>query len=393
VTISVAVAAQLASNGTPAGNVTLAVSGQPKQTLPLGSDGTVTFPAFANLQGGIYAAVADYGGEGVVGTAPDFAASGNKVHFTVATLAPTFAVAPPEGSPATLTVFNGNTFLGVTTTNTITATVTSGTGTPTGTISFQVNGVPVDPTQASLPLNSTGNATFSTANLAQGVYNITAVYSGDVNFTSESVVLPAFEVIPQSDEVTASPATLTVTPGTPGTVTLSLQPLVGFAQNVSMQCVTASLPPFSECTFGYPGGGASAGVIGVGNGSAGASAATTISVTISTNVPVNGGTSASIARQAPWSLAGLFGLGLLGLIAGRKRLNRYLTMMCVALMLSGVFMSITACTNAGYSTPLPAPKVVTPAGTYKVQVITVNPLSGSQNSLTTPLFTLPVTVN
>jgi hypothetical protein len=391
-TISVAVAAQLASNGTPAGNVTLEVSGQPKQTLPLGSDGTVTFAAFSNLEGGTYSAVADYGGEGVVGTAPDFAASGTKVKFIVATLAPTFTVSPPEGNASSLTVFNGNTFLGVTTTNTITASVTSSTGTPTGTISFQVGGMPVDPTQVSLPLNSSGNATFSTANLAQGVYNITAVYSGDVNFTSESIALPAFEVIVKSDEVTASPATLTVTPGTPGTVTLSLQPLVGFVADVSMQCVTASLPPYSECTFGYPGGGAAAGELPVGNN--GPTVATTVTVTISTNVPVNGGTTTtSIARQAPWSLAGLFGLGLLGLIAGRKRLNRYLTMMCVALMLSGVFMGITACTNAGYSTVLPAPHVVTPAGTYKVQIITVIPNSSTQNSLTTPLFTLPVTVN
>jgi hypothetical protein len=56
-------------------------------------------------------------------------------------------------------------------------------------------------------------------------------------------------------------------------------------------------------------------------------------------------------------------------------------------------MGITACTNAGYSTVLPAPHVVTPAGTYKVQIITVIPNSSTQNSLTTPLFTLPVTVN
>jgi len=61
-------------------------------------------------------------------------------------------------------------------------------------------------------------------------------------------------------------------------------------------------------------------------------------------------------------------------------------------MLSGAFLSLTACTNAGYSTPPPAPKVATPAGSYNVQIITFNPATGQQNSLSTPLFTLPTTV-
>jgi disulfide bond formation protein DsbB len=91
-------------------------------------------------------------------------------------------------------------------------------------------------------------------------------------------------------------------------------------------------------------------------------------------------------------MACLFGLGMLGLIAGRKRANRYLSMVCLAVMLSGAFIGITACTNSGYSTPPPAPKVTTPAGTYQVQIVTVNPQTGLQNSLTTPLFVLTTTV-
>jgi hypothetical protein len=62
------------------------------------------------------------------------------------------------------------------------------------------------------------------------------------------------------------------------------------------------------------------------------------------------------------------------------------------MMLSGAIMGISACTNAGYSTPLPAPKVTTTAGTYPVQIITVNPQTGLQNSLTTPTFILSTTV-
>ena len=170
-------------------------------------------------------------------------------------------------------------------------------------------------------------------------------------------------------------------------MTLNLEPLVGFNQDVNVECVAASLPQYAECTFDNP-------EIGVGHDANGNPITTgaTIVVTISTNVPVNGGT-ASVARRAPWSLAGIFGLGLLGLIAGRKRVNRFITVVCVGLILTGAFMGITACTNAGYSTPPPAPKVTTPAGTYNVQIITVNPQTGLQNSLTTPTFILPVTVN
>jgi len=115
-------------------------------------------------------------------------------------------------------------------------------------------------------------------------------------------------------------------------------------------------------------------------------------MTISTNVAVNGGTTASIARQSPWALAGMFGLGLVGLIAGRKKLYRSMAVICAVMMLSGLFMGLTACTNAGYSTPPPAPKVTTPQGTYNVQVITYDPEALIQNSLTNPVFTLPVSV-
>ena len=62
------------------------------------------------------------------------------------------------------------------------------------------------------------------------------------------------------------------------------------------------------------------------------------------------------------------------------------------MMVSGLFMGITACTNAGYSTPVAPPPVVTPPGTYNVQIITYDPEALIQNSLTTPMFTLPLNV-
>jgi hypothetical protein len=144
------------------------------------------------------------------------------------------------------------------------------------------------------------------------------------------------------------------------------------------------LPQYSECTFAYPNSGS--GTITVG---ANGATPSTIVVTISSNVPVNSG---AVERREPWALAGLFGFGLMGVIAGRKRFNRYLTMIGVAAMFLGPFMAMTSCTNAGYSTPPAAPIVATPKGTFAVQIISYNPSTLQQDSLTTPLFTLPVTV-
>jgi hypothetical protein len=178
-------------------------------------------------------------------------------------------------------------------------------------------------------------------------------------------------------------------------------PLVGFTGSVSVECNSAdapiqlavttpstTLPQYSECTFAYA--DTTTGTSPVGQSGPTAS---TIVITISTNVAVNGGsTSASNVPQSPWALAGLFGLGLAGLIAGRRKLYRSMAVICIAMMLSGLLMGIAACTNSGYSTSPPAPKVATPAGSYNVQIITYNPQNLTQNSLTTPMFTLPVSV-
>ena len=399
------------SAGTPQGTVNLAVPGsgtsQAKQTQTLDSNGTATFN-FTNLRGGTYNVNAVYTGYGVGGTTQDtcspagsscFAGSANKTTFTINPATPTFNVGPPgtQGcmnytsagctpDPNKVTVWSGNTYVQLAKGAWLTASVTSSVGTPTGSVSFLVNGKPVDPAQAQSPLNSTGVAYFSTTALPLGVYNITAVYNGDVNYATESIALPSFQVIVPSVQITSNPTTVSTKAGTAVEATLSLMPLVGYSDNVALKCLSATLPRYSECTFAYPNSGS-------GNISVGSYQASQIVVTISTNVPVNGGTTtSSLSRTEGFSLAGLFGLGLFGLIAGRKRLNRYVMLVCLGLMLSGLLGGVSACTNAGYSTPPPAPNVTTPSGTYNVQIISYSQKTQAQTSLTTPLFTLPFTV-
>ncbi len=429
-----------AGYGTPTGPISLSVGSangnQPKQTVTLSSSGTATF-TYTGLLGGTYNVSANYDGGGAPGSAQNtcspstsacFAGSANKTTFTIAPAAPLLAAGIPVTNsscfnwttltngtassncqPSTLvTPWAGNTYVLVSNPVWVNATLTSGVGTPTGTVTFMQNGKPLDSTQGisgSISPNGNGIVTFSLENLPLGVYsNVTAVYSGDVNYAAQTIAIAPFEVITKSVQVTAPAGTITVTPGTPVQVTLTLYPLVGFTGNVSLECNSANapvaipattpattLPPYSECTFAF--GNTVTGTSYVGNSSTGAPQPTTIVVTISTNVPVNGGTTTtSLVRPAPWSLAGLFGLGMVGIIAGRKRINRYLAMFCVAAILCGVSMGITSCTNAGYSTPPPAPKVTTPTGTYNVQIITYSPTGLVQNSLTNPVFTLPVTI-
>ncbi|MGB8028118.1 MAG: Ig-like domain repeat protein [Terracidiphilus sp.] len=431
-TIQVTVSAG-AGFGTPTGTVTLSVGSatgnQPKQTQTLNSAGVATF-TYNGLLGGTYTVNADYSGAGTAGATQDtcstttcFSGAAAKGNFTIARAIPTITLGVPvtnssclnyttltSGSPSQncaanpglVTVWAGNTYVYWTKPVYVSAIVSSSVGTPSGTVTFTQNGNPADPTQGvdgAIAPNGNGVATFLLQNLGLGVYNLSAAYSGDVNYAPISLAVQTFYVINPSVQITVSGGA-TITPGVPTQVTLTLMPLVGFSENVSLECNSSdapiklatttpatTLPPYSECTFNYA--NPSTGTEAVG---ASGAVATTIVITISTDVAVNGGTTASIGRQSPWALAGMFGLGLVGLIAGRKKLYRSMALICVAIMLSGLFMGITACTNAGYSTPPPAPKVATPAGTYNVQIITYDPEALVQNSLTTPMFTLPVSV-
>jgi hypothetical protein len=427
--------------GTPTGSVTLSVGSAngnlPKQTQPLNASGTAVF-TYSSLLGGTYTVNADYGGAGTAGSAQNtcapssslcFAGSASKTTFPVARATPAYTVGPPvtntsclnwttltSGSASSnctpnqdfVTSWNNSTYVNVANPVFINASVSSSVGTPTGTVTFcssYTGGscTPADPTQGvngAIPLNGNGVATFSTENLAKGVYNLIAVYSGDVNYATETSNLGSFEVIAPSVQVTASSGMVNVTPGTPVQVTLTLEPLVGFSDNVSLECNSSdapvqiaattpatTLPAYSECTFAYANTVTGTSPVGKSGPSA-----STIVVTISTNVPVNGSTSASLARAVPWSLAGVFGLGLLGLTTRRRKVSRYLAMTSLAVLMGGLFLGIASCTNAGYSTPPPAPKVSTPTGTYNVQIITYDPTELQQNSLSNPVFTLPLSV-
>jgi hypothetical protein len=269
----------------------------------------------------------------------------------------------------------------------LTATVTSAAGTPAGTVTFMNGTQLADPTQSAQDLNANGQVTFTLENLQAGAapggttYNLTAVYSGDTDFAGAQVTV-SVQIIPASVLITASPASLSAAAGTPVSSTLTLESLVGFANTgVNITCDIATVPSYAECTFNNPQPALTSG------------GTTTTVVTLTTNIPTNIPSSSSRlpARSSPFALAGVFGLGLLGLgLRKRKLISRgFFQVVCLVLLLAGSMAGFTGCTNSSYTHTPPAPNYVTPSGTYPISIVVTDESTGQQYSVP---FTLPVTI-
>lgn len=380
----------------PSGTVTLTLtntaqgSTQPPlvETAQATGDDTGTTATFnlTGLLGGTYSVTAAYAGN----VSQLFQPSNNNAApaaLTVAQATPAITLSEPPGVPANST--NGVYYiLAGSTTITLPVSVTSSVGTPTGTVAFMNGSQLADPSQGAVPLDAHGNASFSVASLAAGTYNITAVYSGDTNFAAGASSVVTFQIIPPSVLLSANPATISATAGTPVASTITLQSLVGFSatNGVNISCDNSTLPSASECTFSVPQPDLCA-------PSSTCTGTSTTTVTISTNIPVNVTTASRKAAQdsSPFALGGVFGLGLLGL-AFRKRAaaHRYfLGVVCLTLLLAGAVLGFTGCTNSGYTHTPPIPQYTTPAGTYNVSILVTDENSGKQYSLP---FTLGFTV-
>ena len=366
------------------GKISLTFSPQTKGVAPVVLNSTVSagkasFSA-SGLNGGAYNLYASYKGDPIFG-----GSSSSKTYtFTVAQAASTATLSTPSG----VSPINGVYYVLQGSSTTMTATVTSKQGSPTGSVTF-MNGSTVLGTS---PLNASGTATFNTSKLAAGpttlqlgqVYNVTAVYSGDLNFATVTSAASPIEVVPASLLITANPPTLTTKAGTPVQTTLTATPLEGYAPKpgATLYCDNSTLPQYSECTFDVP-------RLDLGNDTTGAPL--TSHVTISSNLPVNvGALHKEPSGRSPIEYAGLFGLGVLGLALRRKtRLNvKMLTAICMVL-LAGSMIGLGGCTNSGYTKTPPSPQVTTPSGTYQVSIYTIDLTNNQRSSLP---FTLTLTV-
>ena len=354
-----------------------------------GQDCSVTFSNLPTLDGGNYLATAAYQGS-VLNL---MAKSTGSATFTVNRATPVITLSQPLNVIPNAT--NGVYYLQLGIPNTLVSNVSSAVGVPTGTVNL------IDARQGNLgagTYTSGQNWTFTTGNLTTASYSVIASYAGDENFSPVSTTVPVtFQVIPPSVLLTASPASVTTAAGTPVATTISLQSLVGFSApagaNITCEVApTDTVPYYSECTFTTP-----QPTICAPTGKPGdtCTPATTV-LTLSTNIPVNLQPTASNvppeqSHSSPFVLAGVFGLGLLGLALRRRAIfNRYLlNLVCLALFFAGTVMGITSCTNSGYTHTPPIPHYVTKSGTYNITIQVTNTATGAVESLP---FTLGVTI-
>ncbi|MGA2890116.1 MAG: glycosyl hydrolase 53 family protein [Terracidiphilus sp.] len=114
---------------------------------------------------------------------------------------------------------------------TLTATVTSSSATPTGTVNF-LNG---SSQLGSATLNAGGIATY-TGTLSPGTNSISAAYLGNINFAASSSA--AVIVTEPNFSVTANQSSLTFSPGSNGSVSLTLTPVGGYTGTITPSCGT-----------------------------------------------------------------------------------------------------------------------------------------------------------
>ncbi len=148
----------------------------------------------------------------------------------------------------TTTLASSNTSAGTGTAITFTATVSPAVatyGSPGGSVTF-LDGS----TSLGTGTLSGGVATFTTSSLGTGTHPITATYAGAGLFggsssaaVTETVGTPGFTVTPTS-------GSLTITAGSSGQISFTVQPMYGFAAAVGETCGT--LPAHMACSFGTP---------------------------------------------------------------------------------------------------------------------------------------------
>jgi hypothetical protein len=326
------------NGGAPTGTVTFAVDGAAVKTATLDTAGKASF-SDSSMTVGSHAVTASYSGDindnGSVSTAL------TQAMHAIATTTSLGTGATAGPAPQTVLI----------------ATVV-GTSGPiaTGTVTF-TNGTTVIGTAT---LDSTGVGTLL-PDLAPSSYNLVANYSGDSLHSSSSSSAVKVSGIPVGFGITVNPATITMASSQNSVITVTVESNNGFADTIGFGCGT--LPAGVTCHFA--------------NGSVPlkAGASQTVQLTIDTNSPLGGGSTArnSGPAESRFSLAGLFlpaGL-LFGWVGWRfRKRNGILFAAILALFLSGTLMA-TGC-GASFSQMSAHP------GTYTIQITGV----GSNSNIT-----------
>jgi len=265
------------------------------------------------------------------------------------------------GSTTTLVVSNANPNPGASVT--LTATVASATsGTPTGTVSFYDGSTLLN----TATLNG-GVATYATTSFTSGVHTITAVYSGDTNFTASSTTSATSITVAALDfTITPTPTSITGKSGGTFTYQLAVAPTFGvYPGPVTFMAVTG-VPPGATVAFTPTSIAANGG-------------AQTVAMVVASSSAALQPQSAG-RNLAPLALAFLL-LPLAGTRRMRRQGRQFGRMICLFLLALGGVVAVTALSGCGSSSG----KTNNNPQTY---TITVTATSGTITHNTTVTLTL-----
>jgi len=328
---SVAFTAKVTSNGgVPGGSVNFIADGSLIGTANLDSTGTATLN-YSSLLTGNHAVTAVYGGD------TDDAQSNSAVLTQVVITIPTVT---SLGTSTTSSGTNPQVILVATVVG------TTGTPIPSGTVTFNTGSTVI----GAAPLDSSGVAILL-LNLPSGTYNIVGTYGGDALHSPSTSPVSSISTTATDYNLTVTPASVTLATSQNISVTVTLTSNSNFTDTVNLGC--GSLPAGVTCHFAST------------SAKLTPNAVATVQLTIDTNNPLSGGTTAmnqSVAGRR-LSLTGLFPLFSMfcgwGIWGFRRRKPIFLSMIFV-LMLAGVGLMTTGCTSFTQSSAAP--------GTYVIQV-------------------------
>ena len=348
------------NGASPTGQVTFIINGITQKPVSLTVNGTASIQTSA-LSGGSNTVYASYGGD--INYAPS----------TSSVL--TLTVSPATTSTSlTLTTSYTNPTSSLTGSNmTFTALVTpSVAGFLDGTVSFVSGTTTLGTATLTATTSGTYQAVLTTGTVPVGTYSVTAVYSGDANYSGSTSAAQPLSVSAAGIQMTASSTSLASTPTAPGQVTLSVASVAGLTAPVTFSC--SGLPTYAVCRF-------TPAYISLTSSTPSIPVAQT-AVGLAIQVNVNPGQPAPVVSQlskrSGIAFAVIFGAPLLLNLRRRKLLRGWMAVCCFSILLLPMCLVISGC-GAVSSTDH------TPVGTSTVTVT-------AMSSTATTSLTLNLTV-
>jgi uncharacterized repeat protein (TIGR03803 family) len=257
----------------------------------------------------------------------------------------------------------------------------SGTGVPTGIVGFFSGS-----TQIGVGTLSGGAAAFSfnPSNLSAGTYTITAKYTGDSTFAASTSTAQTLTVSAKPT-YTMSATAVTVSPGSPGTSSITISSSNGYVGTVMLTCAITSSPAgavdMPTCT--------SAGTVTLSSSAASESTTVTVNTTAASSASA---TRPKFREKQEWREASegavLALLVLFGIPARSRKCRSTLGILTLAVLIS----TVSACGGGGGNGGTGTTQSTNPGTTAGSYTITVTG-TGNGSAKTTATTTFTLTVN